>query len=1178
MIKQLLLSLVLVLCFVSFAHAIPGQVAASPTITGVPRTGYNIGAAQYNGPAFYYSNVLRNTGFEAIEAGRIVELESATSTLACEINSSFVYQAGFFNAATFEVIYSTAAPSNVGLTGIINTYTPAAVACTGTTPSWVYTATFTLHTGDLISVHQTRNPLSVPAGCSFGNEPNCGPVAGWWYPATDAQWTTGTQNPNTVGSQSLQLNLDGSTHTISQFFDQNVDSTQIQNYFPINGSWKFNIWTEAVSATAPSCTATLTRGLTTYFTSTWTPSSTWAQTTVNFTGADTTSTVMNQVQLALTCSGSSGSILVDDGYLGSSKTTTTWRKQLTSVLQTLNPGILRDNQGNQGNSVANWTSAATARKITYFQGPNSPVYDYSMAEFFLLTSQALANPWVVIPVDLTDSEYTTIGTSIASLQATDHFSKIYVEFGNENWNSASCGGTCFTQSGVISQAAWTSAANRAYGLIAVGAALGSTLQFVGNGQWGSNPPDDTQMLSVASACPNCNIIDAAPFWYRCQDTATSTATNLSDLFNDPEQDNSQSIMTTISTALSGASMGTSFYEMGPSVLGGSATSSQRTGISAGGASAPSEAQTALRAFTAGITPVASWQLTQLDTPALSSYSDCANNPPANTTVTLWGDVYYLDTPQYRPRALGLEMLNQYGIGSSSDFYSIANLPSGVTGGAFLQSDGWHVVVTNSGAVSQTVTITFPDATHSLPSNFRQIQYNNVTDTNETISTPLVTISQLQSGQITKISSTQISFVVSSYGETAVYPVPAPPPVTSLVSLNRGIWYIGDNDDSTFTVSKMPYGGVGLLARITGRNLWTTVGSPSSSQVCSEDWTELDAYITNALSGGYMLALDIDFGGFGTPDCEINKLQAQTPDGVFQSNFAFQRTFSQQGNTIVPCSAYQVPVPWSTTYQADLAQFLKDLNTHLVAQGVTNIIPRIDNTAITTNDDEISMPAGGPSSVGTITCNGATWGNTACQNAVIAAGGTWNSGTNIGTCPIPNDAANWITPTYQYTPAKVIAAQAAFDQAFHAALPLGCVSHMWLPNRFPAIGNNGAIIAGQVSDMPYPNIPIATVTGTNKQLPNFYCNQSNNLGLVAGLPRPNQNIAGSTLPLLTMLGFQSDGATVGNYNSLAISLNNALNSWGANWIELYTNNSVWNKNVIIQWSQSEMANAQHNYNQ
>ena len=739
-------------------------VAATPGITNVQPAGLNLGAEAFYGPAWFRNNVIENPGFEPVTSARVIDAQLATSSIFCDTVNYYNFPANFYNGATFEDVYSSVS-SNVGKTGTITAYDPTGAGCSNGNPKWTYSANFTIQTDDQIVVHASGNLPSSAAGCTYGF--SCGPAVQWWFP-NDAQWTTSSdQEPDGDGVQSLQLNLDGNTHDFNFYFDSLGGP---QNYVLINGNWTFSIWSKAVSATSPSCTATVQRlGVQTFFTNTWTPGTSWTQHVVNFTGTDSTVPVgVNDLTIQCSGSGSGAAIRLDDAYLGPASKTDVWRSALVSTLQEIHPGYLRDNQGAQGDSYANAFSDPAARQQAYKTNWSSNNYIYSIPEFFDLNHQVGSRPWIVIPVNLLDSEYTALGTALASLQATYDFPEVLLEFGDEDWNGAMCQGVCFDQGGAVGSAAamasYYAITQRAYSEIEAAAGSGANLKFVGGAEWGS-PPGDYGMTQAAAGIPISSYVDAAPYFDWCQNDGDSTATSEANLWNDPQGDTAESTMATAASALAALGMKAAWYEMGPNTLGGTATTADRLSIVAGAGTAGAEAQTILRSLNAGVPVMNSWQLIQPNTGTIADYWGCGNtSPPAGTTTPLWGVVNFLDTPVMRPRALALDLLNNYAIGGN--FYPVTGTPSGITAGAFLQSDGWHLALTNSNSTPTNVSIQFPNASNALPGASQQVTFTNVTDTNEG-TTPAVTIGA--GPAITKNSASEVTVAVPAYGVVAANP-------------------------------------------------------------------------------------------------------------------------------------------------------------------------------------------------------------------------------------------------------------------------------------------------------------------------------------------------------------------------------------------------------------------------
>jgi hypothetical protein len=160
----------------------------------------------------------------------------------------------------------------------------------------------------------------------------------------------------------------------------------------------------------------------------------------------------------------------------------------------------------------------------------------------------------------------------------------------------------------------------------------------------------------------------------------------------------------------------------------------------------------------------SLQFTQLETGGWNDYNGCAR-PPAGRSIPIQGVVYFIDTPVFRPRGLALQLLNNYAIGGN--FYAVNGAPSGVTIGAFLQSNGWHFALTNSNSTPAAVTINFPNSSRPLPGQLIQVNASAATSTNEGSGAPQVTIGK--GGAVSINSPAQVTIPVPAYGAVVTYP-------------------------------------------------------------------------------------------------------------------------------------------------------------------------------------------------------------------------------------------------------------------------------------------------------------------------------------------------------------------------------------------------------------------------
>ena len=702
-----------------------------------------LGGWDYWGAEQYRQNILTNAGFEPIIEGRILEVASPTSTtFEDDVNWIGKGPSNWYKGATFSVRSGVSA----GATGQISAYNPNGsgdpiFTCNGSCP--------TLNTGDEISMYFT-DPVQA------GNIPN------WWTSDTAFVQTNSDHEPNSKGTYSLQTTLNGSDHRIDSYFDSIGNKTI--NFLPVSGQWQFSFWAKTVNASSDAAISVDfsrlsdgTHGNTDFISpQTFKPTGTWQQYTYTFTGNETAN--LGPLDFEVDFNGTSGTILVDDVFLGStSGSPGGWRNEVVNTLNTLRPGTLRDWQGQLGEPFLYRTGDDTAHGGTSYDGPaiSSELYSYTMGDFFALAHTVGAEPWVVLPTTVTDAELQQYGAYLEQQQALYHFPEIMIELGNENWNGV------FRGAGIISASSYAAVAQRDFSMLQEAANNDSTLKFVGAGQYAS----PYQIQQVAEGIPVAPYIAAAPYFFVCQDTGLAVSTYLNEMFNDGFSIPSNEMIPIAQGLQPGQTAVT--YEENLSTDGGSATTAERDEIVGGYGSGGALAQQILRLMNSGFRIQNAFVLAQLNFDAQDGawgYSgQCANNPPSGTTVPIWGIVHDLNAASnlIRPTGLAVELAN---MAVGGDFYPVnTSKYPGVTGAAFLSSGKWSALFSNGNATSQTITLTFPSGT--VPTSMSQLAYTNgLTDTNE--SSALVSI---KPGSVTSLGNNQVSFVIPPWGAVALTP-------------------------------------------------------------------------------------------------------------------------------------------------------------------------------------------------------------------------------------------------------------------------------------------------------------------------------------------------------------------------------------------------------------------------
>jgi len=740
-------------------------ISNSPTVANLQGVGINLyGWTFWGASADYLQNILQNPGFEPSTSGRVVIVPAGvTSTAFCDQISWASMPAGFYTGATFEDVYVTGSGASAVAasrgTGTITAYNP--VGCASSIPQFTYAASFAIEAGDYVRLHATGNMGNV--GYS-----TYAPV-GWWN--ADANITlVSDKEPNSTGTQAIDIALNGSAHTLPQYQDGqpgNYTGTA-RNWIQVTGSWTVSCWAKAVSAAAPSLNLSFGRiGSTAFFNQTFTPTSSWAQYTNTFVGSETSTASVATLQFEITGNGTSGDIRVDDCFVGpATATASPWSNDMTQTLKTLNPGFIRDQQGAQGDSYANFVGNDTARGSSGIAGPSFD-WMYSVDEFFKLNAAVGSTPWIVIPVVMTDSEYQSLGAYLATEEATYGFAQIIIEWGNEMWNGAQCLGVCYSYSGDQ----YSAVAKRDFASIIAGAGAnsGNYLKWAAGGQYGSYPPFTGSVTTVQSTATTATYVTGAPYYFYCLDTQTSVTNDMSMLFGD--QNLEETYMDQMTSALSTTGQSFAAYEGGPSAWWGSSSNSERNGVIAGAASASSDAELVLNLWSSG-TPVANlWNLAQTNYvcngSACGAYpigTTCTGTPPSPMSADIWGVAHDLPTGLLRPRGLGIELLNNYFLTSKTgNFYAASSSTyDGIAVGAWHDSHNlWNVAIVNSNSSAQDVVVQFP-TTSGLPTGtVKQINYtSSVTDTNE--SSTLVTIGN-GGTVVAGPSANQVTIPVPAYG-------------------------------------------------------------------------------------------------------------------------------------------------------------------------------------------------------------------------------------------------------------------------------------------------------------------------------------------------------------------------------------------------------------------------------
>ena len=405
-------------------------------------------------------------------------------------------------------------------------------------------------------------------------------------------------------------------------------------------------------------------------------------------------------------------VYLDDVWLGSmaDNSNLIFRKEVVELLKELRPSYLRDWMGQSDDSFANRIAPPYARKsyaYTPANGVNNGTlnWSYSIPEFLDLCEAVGANPWIVIPVVLSDEEYKSLGGYLAQNASSQRFKNVIIEFGNENWNAA------WMSSGFPDPEIHGKVVERAWKLI--GSEAGSNLTKTINGE----QTEPSLTLQYASNAPSSDMVAVSGYYLTRLEPGANPVTAI------------QSLFTTISfplketlTGLKDMKKPLSIYAMNADTILGKSTGPLRNNLVSGEVSGPALAKHILECLFLNIQPDMIYTFSELKTYTLD----------VNDFVNLYGITVDLSpTLRFRPTGLAVKMLNRVITGSLHKVKKkMFTTFEEYTIGAFKRSDGWSLAIVSDNSNPQQLTIIFPDDYTALPSKLWTLTSANITDTNE----------------------------------------------------------------------------------------------------------------------------------------------------------------------------------------------------------------------------------------------------------------------------------------------------------------------------------------------------------------------------------------------------------------------------------------------------------------
>jgi hypothetical protein len=440
------------------------NISTNIAVSDVKRFG--IGLAQHN----YYDSaqmmkelLFRNPGFEGLLYRSVVRLgTNATAASAIEDQPYGQWPSGFWAGAGYEVIWSSA--SAKGRSGIVTSSLAPNRVNTPNDPAGNAQGTTYLF-GD-------SDPARIPASGDYLvlRKTETGGTGGG---AAFTSWDLGNSGGGTITSETADLPGDaegqqcvrltalatGQQAALRGRFDT------LSGFVRLDGQFRLAFKAKGCGG-ANRLLASVRRGsLTPYLSQTIQLASTWTNCSLAFSAAEA-SEISGTVTVEFSPVSQSAALL-DDVSLrqtdSSPDNPTEFRDAVVDALRGLKPGILRYvNWQDLGNSLDNELAPVFARKRSGYS-----VYSTSennmmpgLHEFLALSEHIGSEPWYSIPPSCSTQEVAnlmeylggTTNTPYGLLRArrgrsapwTNAFSRIHLEFGNENWNNSSYRGGCLS--------------------------------------------------------------------------------------------------------------------------------------------------------------------------------------------------------------------------------------------------------------------------------------------------------------------------------------------------------------------------------------------------------------------------------------------------------------------------------------------------------------------------------------------------------------------------------------------------------------------------------------------------------------------------------------------------------------------------------------------------------------
>jgi hypothetical protein len=467
----------------------PRTIRLSPSpavaLAQAPRFGLNLGGASTWGAEQLSANVLKNPGFEAPIDRSLVVAKAIGGGVVTDDVPWTARPDGLWDGADFEVLTGGAA----GRRGKVQAYRRAP----GNGAGEFRLSPFPegLQPADALSVTTTAPAAGVPM---------------WWTGPGEERTVANEVRPGSGGRQSARIAAaNGQPGRLAHHLDMLARAGKL---LPVTGAWRLAFWARAEKPDTSIAVVFRRHGSPAFVASELVLSRDWRRYELPFAASDDGP----YGPLELSFEVRAGAAYLDDAYLGEAAAGPGgFRTAAVDMLRELRPGYLRDWQGQLGDTSANRTADAGARRPTrHRHGEAEIVYNYSLGDFLELNAAVGAKPWVVAPPLMGDGEWRSFGQALAAGARRHGFDEVLVEFGNENWNEL------FRPAGFMSAPAHAAAADRAFAQLREGAGDFRGIVAIVNAQY-VNPAAWGKLAAIAREAQR---IAVAPYFLYKLDPVT----------------------------------------------------------------------------------------------------------------------------------------------------------------------------------------------------------------------------------------------------------------------------------------------------------------------------------------------------------------------------------------------------------------------------------------------------------------------------------------------------------------------------------------------------------------------------------------------------------------------------------------------------------------------------------